>query len=819
MRRNQDYFESHVDGCFEDYMRNMSGWRARGTLLELRALAYRYKRNVILFEPFTSGNAFIQQPQYGQATFQVFVAPDYHFDSVYTRSEIEDAAFCQSLVYETLYKDVFQLPDVNYAVERMLHDQLGERLTIVEELNDDTGEEDEDAGVEKPKNHLQIAAITEDGREFVFDSKQATKCILEDFQMCHFHNDDFDSYLNGLNRAGDRAINEKDNCSEVTIESEKDQQIVPYQQQSRRREDSMLKAADVSCVRQLLNDGITPFPYKVAKALDPHIYRNIEFDVWSEQRKISFANRYMFRRFINVGDKCFVRLNGNSNNYKNNSTDHGSKVAVRNKDGGELSPEKTNYAGKVCVGYVQHIDKFSNMYHVYVEELREKLIVHRNTVQSWTNFNNNNNQQWMGNSRNHQVMTGGPPRMSFENNNYISKYRGVVKQYPYRPSSGHFQSSTPYEPKPYFNRHAGGPPEAYRGVGMTRNGSFYRHLSNAFPYFNRGRRGFVYQQNYRYQSDNKHYNNNRRSSNYSINEADHNDDENAYLLKKQAAADESSPLASADKKIFDNNLNLKALLCTSFYYAESAKYFQCHQNIIAMPAFIAGKDSPNVEEEEEEEQRRNKENLKRDEQNNMIAAGGATTVIEFGAETSAEENHIPTEIVEDDAMALAKIGEEQHSQFDQQQQYQFFADPNALYATNATGVGQYYTTTAATGATVPYFVPATSGCDTAAAYYQPCDRNGTSGAIAGGGSTVTPSYYCNYVYNNATGSMQTVTPYLMGSGTAPSNAAYLTQATIDGQVIPFQNAIRRRDVFASEHPVNVNAALSVSPKGNDLPSE
>lgn len=31
--------------------------------------------------------------------------------------------------------------------------------------------------------------------------------------------------------------------------------------------------------------GITPFPYKVAKALDPDIYRNIEFDSWSDCRK------------------------------------------------------------------------------------------------------------------------------------------------------------------------------------------------------------------------------------------------------------------------------------------------------------------------------------------------------------------------------------------------------------------------------------------------------------------------------------------------------------------------------------------------------
>lgn len=28
-----------------------------------------------------------------------------------------------------------------------------------------------------------------------------------------------------------------------------------------------------------------PFPYKVLKALDPEIYRNIEFDVWLDSRK------------------------------------------------------------------------------------------------------------------------------------------------------------------------------------------------------------------------------------------------------------------------------------------------------------------------------------------------------------------------------------------------------------------------------------------------------------------------------------------------------------------------------------------------------
>lgn len=30
---------------------------------------------------------------------------------------------------------------------------------------------------------------------------------------------------------------------------------------------------------------IAPFPFKVAKALDPNIYRNIEYDSWVEMRR------------------------------------------------------------------------------------------------------------------------------------------------------------------------------------------------------------------------------------------------------------------------------------------------------------------------------------------------------------------------------------------------------------------------------------------------------------------------------------------------------------------------------------------------------
>lgn len=34
-----------------------------------------------------------------------------------------------------------------------------------------------------------------------------------------------------------------------------------------------------------LSKGVPPFPYRVAKAIDVNIYRNIDFDVWHEIRR------------------------------------------------------------------------------------------------------------------------------------------------------------------------------------------------------------------------------------------------------------------------------------------------------------------------------------------------------------------------------------------------------------------------------------------------------------------------------------------------------------------------------------------------------
>lgn len=73
----------------------MSKPKAYGTLLELRAMGFMYKRNILLYKPYDLGVWLIKENSFDGQCFRVFYAPDKHFDSIFTKSFIEKAALCQ----------------------------------------------------------------------------------------------------------------------------------------------------------------------------------------------------------------------------------------------------------------------------------------------------------------------------------------------------------------------------------------------------------------------------------------------------------------------------------------------------------------------------------------------------------------------------------------------------------------------------------------------------------------------------------------------------------------------------------------------------
>lgn len=252
MRKNRGIFAKDIKHGYESYVNNIARPRTYGSLLELKALALRYEANIFLFEPLTHGKWFVYNPAY-KKTWRIYVGRDNHFDAVYPLEYIQTVAECQSIVYQVLYKNVLGLPDVEYAVERMLHDPDDRHMVY---KTDATG---------------TTTAITPDGLQLELCKPGDTQCVLMYSHLCHFHNqynfrfiEEFFS-LHGADEG----------CRVYIGDYFQDRAIKP---------NPLLTERDISCVRQLLALGITPFPYKAAKSLDPCIYRNVEYDVWQEER-------------------------------------------------------------------------------------------------------------------------------------------------------------------------------------------------------------------------------------------------------------------------------------------------------------------------------------------------------------------------------------------------------------------------------------------------------------------------------------------------------------------------------------------------------
>ncbi|XP_053678558.1 protein ovarian tumor locus-like [Anopheles nili] len=261
MRNNKKLFEKEIKWNYYDYIYNMSRPQTYGTILELQALAWLHKANVHIFTPFKEPVVLVDEPSH-ESTWRLFRKRDKQFDVVFSIEYMKSAAYCQSIVYEVLMKNVLGLPDIEYMTERMLYDPNNEKTTY--EVNEEG----------------RPVAITEDGRQLVLSTAQETNCALSQSDLCHFHNrDGFEDVKQFFEVQG----------------TEKGYQVYlkDYYQTIANKPSPLLHDPEISCIRQLLEMHISPVPYRVAKSLDPHTYRNVEYDTWMDlRREANIATMY-----------------------------------------------------------------------------------------------------------------------------------------------------------------------------------------------------------------------------------------------------------------------------------------------------------------------------------------------------------------------------------------------------------------------------------------------------------------------------------------------------------------------------------------------
>ncbi|XP_063314551.1 OTU domain-containing protein 4 isoform X3 [Pelobates fuscus] len=109
LRENRGQFEAFIEGSFEDYLKSLENPQEWVGQVEISALSLMFKRDFVIYqEPnfppsYVTGNGFSEK-------ILLCFSNGNHYDIIYPLDFIENAALCQSLVYELLYEKVL---DVN----------------------------------------------------------------------------------------------------------------------------------------------------------------------------------------------------------------------------------------------------------------------------------------------------------------------------------------------------------------------------------------------------------------------------------------------------------------------------------------------------------------------------------------------------------------------------------------------------------------------------------------------------------------------------------------------------------------------------------
>ncbi|KAM3960038.1 LOW QUALITY PROTEIN: ovarian tumor protein [Aphomia sociella] len=272
MATKRHLFEGSLTCPFENYLKEMSNPSEWGGLIEISAMSHLYRHDFVIFEANKGPQTKICNG-YGK-TIHLFYSPETkHYDAVYTKEFINASSFCQSLVYEILYDGVYQLKDLSYAVDKMLHDKV-------------------------PTNHIEY--FMSENVERRKKQKERAKIFIE-----APNDNDKD---NNNNAVALKCKHHTDDLERASLLKES-LSIFVFNRSLIQLENVCMNCLNVNSAKDLIDNGITPFPYKVAKALDPDIYRNIEFDVWSElRREIRYGARYSDGTTLQVGVKCLCKL-------------------------------------------------------------------------------------------------------------------------------------------------------------------------------------------------------------------------------------------------------------------------------------------------------------------------------------------------------------------------------------------------------------------------------------------------------------------------------------------------------------------------------
>ncbi|XP_029155289.1 putative uncharacterized protein DDB_G0285119 isoform X2 [Nylanderia fulva] len=323
MRKKRHLFSDSMTTSFDYYLKEMQCFTSWGGPTEIRAMSMLYKRDVVIFvgekqicDNFTNYN-------FKKGLILLCHTEPKQYEPVYPMAFVQSAAYCQSIVYEVVYKYMYQMPNIKTVADKMLHNR---------------------------NTAIRHDKFFQKGN---FDIREQ---LIEDlYKKVNEHNDSSDEMQSDWK-------------------------------------------------------GGPPIPYKVAKALAPDYYRNIELDIWHElKREVKSAgwNRYNSNE-LQVGGECLIEININDleqcdrNNNKKllaNSSDCG--VSESNIESSKQQKLKQGSLG--LQGYIQEMPTNKEPVLVFIKDLGEKKLVPYDALKPLPVVRKNKQRNWVTVNRNHTV--------------------------------------------------------------------------------------------------------------------------------------------------------------------------------------------------------------------------------------------------------------------------------------------------------------------------------------------------------------------------------------------------------------------------------
>lgn len=271
----------------ENYLEQLSCVTEWGGMNEIEAMSRLYKHDFIIFYGQKMMKTNVTNNGYDKFIYLCHTSLR-QYEAVYEKNIIANSAFCQSIVYQTLFKNVFQMSAIDETVQQMLHEH-----SINIKHNDKYSKNNNN------NNNDKIASTEHSNKSLEFNG---------------------------------------DEIDDIT--------------------------------------KIAPIPYRIAKALDPNIYRNTDFDIWHEiKREVRNASWMRWNNTeLQIGGKCLVQMD-----YKNfiETNNNLQNIMDEQDKNGNLAQSNIVQSGKkeTLIGHIQEMSKNEGPVVVFIEELGEKKTV------------------------------------------------------------------------------------------------------------------------------------------------------------------------------------------------------------------------------------------------------------------------------------------------------------------------------------------------------------------------------------------------------------------------------------------------------------